>query len=63
MGLFWDLIQQGQIGAHKAHAATLESRIERLENDIEQVQQLLMALLDRLEKHFGEDLDRDGQIG
>ncbi len=63
MGLFWDLIQQSQIDRHGRQADTLEERVARLERELEDMRDLLRALLHRLEQQFGEDLDRDGRVG
>lgn len=70
MGLFWDLIQQNQIGDQRrdtervaAHAASLEQRVRELETEQRRTQDQLRALLVLLEEHFGKDIDRDGRIG
>lgn len=63
MGLFWDLIQQSQISDQASSTASLEDRVERLEAQLHEVQQLQLALLKTLEKHFGQDFDGDGQVG
>jgi hypothetical protein len=63
MGLIWDLIQQGQIGATSNRTATLEQRVMQLEDELRQTNQALMALLKALERRFGEDLNGDGRIG
>jgi len=63
MGLFWDLIQQSQIDKHGRQAATLEERVAQLERELDDMRELLRALLQRLEQQTGEDLDRDGRIG
>lgn len=63
MGLFWDLIQQNQISNQGSRTSSLEGRIDRLELQMRENQRLLAALLERLEKHFGADLDGDGRIG
>lgn len=63
MGLFWDLIQQGQIGEANERTESLEARIDRLEDELHTTNKTLMALLGLLEKRFGEDLDQDGRIG
>jgi hypothetical protein len=63
MGLIWDLIQQGQIGAASNRTATLEERVMHLEDELRQTNRSLMGLLKALEKRFGEDLDGDGRIG
>lgn len=63
MGLFWDLYQQSQISSQSDRSATLEQRVERLENDLRRSQQLLRAVIERLEKRIGADLDGDGRIG
>ncbi len=63
MGLFWDLIQQSQISDQRSQAASLDSRVGRLENDLRKTQTLLEQLLQLLEKRFGQDIDGDGRIG
>ena len=63
MGLLWDLIQQSQIGDQKGKTENLDQRVAFLENELRRTQQLLNTLLIRLEKHFGEDINRDGRIG
>ena len=63
MGLFWDLYQQSQISSHGQRTATLEQRMTQLENDLQRTQALMRDLIERLEKHVGADLDRDGRIG
>ena len=63
MGLFWDLIQQGQISEHANRASSLEQRIEALEDDLQRTQELVLALLQRLEESTGEDIDGDGSVG
>lgn len=63
MGMFWDLYQQSQISAQTDRTATLEQRVERLESEMRRSQQLLRAVIERLEKQVGEDLDGDGRVG
>lgn len=63
MGLLWDLIQQNQISEQSQRSSSLEERVEQLESDLRHTRQLLQVLLQRLETHLGEDLDRDGQVG
>ena len=63
MGLFWDLIQQGQISSQSSRADSLEARVARLEGELRETQRLLRALMERLEKHFGADIDGDGRVG
>ncbi|MFQ5502226.1 MAG: hypothetical protein ACE5EQ_07975 [Phycisphaerae bacterium] len=63
MGLFWDLIQQSQISNQKAQSADLNTRVQRLEDELLQTRQLLHTLVSRMEQHFGEDLNQDGRIG
>lgn len=38
-------------------------RVEWLERELAGTRALLRAVLERLEKHLGEDIDRDGRIG
>jgi hypothetical protein len=63
MGLFWDLIQQSQIGEQRQRASTLEARVTALEAQLADTRRLLTALLRHLETHFGKDIDRDGKVG
>jgi hypothetical protein len=63
MGFIWDLIQQGQIGDARQRAATLEQRVERLEGELLRTNDMVIRLLQALEKRFGEDLDGDNRIG
>ncbi len=63
MGFFWDLMQQNQISEQQKRASTLEQRVTRLEDRLDQTSQLLRLLLERLEKQLGEDIDKDGRVG
>jgi hypothetical protein len=63
MGLFWDLYQQSQISQHAERSATLESRVDRLEREVDRMGVLLREVIRRLEQHVGKDLDADGQVG
>ena len=63
MGLFWDLIQQNQISNQSSRTSSLESRIDRLELQMHETNQLLQTLLERLEKYVQSDIDGDGRIG
>jgi hypothetical protein len=63
MGLFWDLYQQSQISRQGERTATVEQRIATLERELSQTQELLHAVIGRLEKHVGVDLDQDGRVG
>jgi hypothetical protein len=62
MGLFWDLIQQSQISATQNTAADLQQRITRLELELDRTRRMLHDLVVLLEKHFGQDFNRDGRI-
>jgi hypothetical protein len=63
MGLFWDLIQQNQISNQSDRTSSLEGRIDRLDLQVREMNQLLHTLLERLEKYVKSDIDGDGQIG
>lgn len=63
MGLFWDLIQHGQIREARDETASLEARVERLERELRQTNETVIRLLEALEDRFGEDLDGDGRVG
>jgi hypothetical protein len=63
MGLLWDLLQQSQISEQRGKATSLELRLDQLERDLDQTRRLLHTLLQRLENHFGEDINKDGNVG
>ena len=63
MGLFWDLYQQSQISQHGERAGALEARVHYLEEELRRTQSLLREVIGRLERHVGQDLDRDGRVG
>jgi len=63
MGFLWDLVQQSQISSQQQRAATLEQRVAALETELRRTQELLHALVIRLEAQLGSDLNRDGKIG
>ncbi len=63
MGLFWDLIQQGQIQDQKSKAETLEIRVRNLERELYQTREILIKALKILEEQSGKDIDGDGKIG
>ena len=56
MGMFWELFQESQIWGNQADTASVEQRIERLENVVKELIQIL-------EKQTGEDINGDGRIG
>jgi hypothetical protein len=63
MGLFWDILQHSQIRKQQNRSDSLEARLETLEGELTATRELLHTLVQRLETHFGEDLNRDGKIG
>ncbi len=63
MGLFWNLIQQGQISDQEYRAESLEERVSRLEDQLEKQQELILSLLQILEENLQKDIDGDGRIG
>lgn len=63
MGLFWDLIQHGQIREARGKAESLDGRVAQLESELQRTNETLMSLLRVLEERFGEDLNRDGRVG
>ncbi len=63
MGLFWNLIQQGQLGRQESKVNTLEGRVARLEIELRKTQDLLIETLKVLEEVTGKDHDGDGRIG
>ena len=63
MGLFWDLIQQGQISDQRHRADSLEDRVRFLEEELYHTRELLLKTLRVLEEHTGRDIDGDGRTG
>ena len=63
MGLFWDLIQQNQISEQRSRTASVEERLAWIESELTRTQETMRLLLQRLETHLGEDIDRDGSVG
>ena len=63
MGFFWDLMQQSQISEQRERASTLDQRVTRLEERLDETNRLLRLLLERLEEQLGEDIDKDGRVG
>ncbi len=63
MGILWDLIQHGQINKQRERADTLETRVALLERDLDETRELLRTLIERLEQHLDEDIDKDDRIG
>jgi predicted nuclease with TOPRIM domain len=63
MGLIWDLIQHGQIREGQQRTGSLEDRVSRLEDEVSRTNEMVVRLLQALEKRFGEDLDGDGRVG
>jgi len=63
MGLFWDLLQQNQIGENRNKTDSLESRVAMLEGSLARTQRTLEALLRILEEHSQKDINGDGKIG
>jgi hypothetical protein len=62
MGLFWDLIQHGQIQRQETRSLSIENRVARLESELLETRKLLLNALERLEKHVGADLNDDGRV-
>ncbi len=62
MGLFWDLIQQGQIMSQSSRTLTLEQRVSILEEELRSTQLLLHKTLQTLEEYTGKDVDGDGRV-
>ncbi|MBC2844059.1 hypothetical protein [Winogradskyella flava] len=63
MGLFWDLIQQGELDEQKNKAESLEERVKDLEYELSSTKALLLKTLKILEERSGTDINNDGQIG
>ena len=63
MGLFWDILQQGQIRDQADRSRSLEQRVTVLEQELLQTRQLLLKVIERLETHVGADLNQDGRVG
>jgi hypothetical protein len=63
MGFLWDLVQQSQISTQQQLSATLEQRVAALEGELRRTQEVLHALVTRLEARLGADLNNDGKVG
>jgi len=63
MGFLWDMIQHSQISQAHERSASLEQRVEWLEQELTNTNRAFVELLRRLEQKFGEDLDNDGRVG
>jgi hypothetical protein len=63
MGLFWDLLQQGDIDDQGKKLGTLEDRVAQLESELKDTRRVLRELISRLERNLRVDLDSDGRLG
>lgn len=63
MGLFWNLIQQSQISQQHHKSLSLEERVDTLEEELRNTQELLFKTLKVLEEYTNQDIDGDGKIG
>lgn len=63
MGFLWDLLQQSQISSTRQQAESLEQRVATLETELRRTQELMRALIERLETRIGADLNQDGRVG
>ena len=63
MGIFWDLIQQDELQKQEEKADSLEERIVKLENELQNTKALLKKTLIALETHLTQDIDGDGKMG
>ena len=63
MGLFWDLVQQSQIEDQQKEAASLDERVQNLEQELNKTKDLLIKTLHALEKSMNSDIDGDGRVG
>jgi len=67
--MFRDLVHDTPFGNRdhqknvERRTLTLEKRMMLLEDELRVTQDLLVRLVERLETHFGEDIDGDGAIG
>jgi hypothetical protein len=68
--VFWELVQRSQIGGVRnaardvrRQALSLGTRVAMLQEELRHTQNLLVRLIERLERHFGEDFDGDGEVG
>ncbi len=63
MGLFWELMEQGQIMSQGSRTQSLEQRVLYLEEQLRSTQILLRKTLEALEKYTGRDIDGNGIVG
>lgn len=63
MGLFWNLIQQSQISQQHHKSLSIEQRVDNLEEELRNTQELLVKTLKALEEYTNQDINGDGKIG
>lgn len=63
MSLFWDLLQDHRYFKERDRSDNLERRVQRLETELTELNDLLKKLLYGLETRFNEDLNEDGAVG
>ncbi len=56
-------MQQSQIKDQQRKSESLETRVANLERELRDTRTTLHDLVVILERHFGQDIDRDGRIG
>lgn len=63
MGLLWEIVQSGFLYGQHKKTGTIEERVEMLEGQLEQTQETIRQLVQKLEELHGLDIDGDGKIG
>ncbi len=63
ISLFWDLIQDSDIKKQRKRTKTVETRMEALEKEVDDLRRIVHTLLQRLETQLGQDLNQDGKVG
>ena len=63
MGIFWDLMQQGELEKQEEQAKNVEERVAILEKELANTRAILKKTLAALETHLSKDIDGDGVTG
>mgnify|MGYP001373341164 FL=1 len=63
MGLLWEIVQSGFVYGQHKKTETIEERVEMLETELQQTQDTIRKLVQKLEELHGLDVDGDGKVG
>ena len=63
MGLLWEIVQSGFLYGQHKKTGTIEERVQVLETELQQTQDTIRKLVQKLEELHGLDVDGDGKVG